>query len=1025
MSDGKRDMRQQNQRIRQWLWTILVVLICCMAGPRAQYFGRNKVQYEDFSYKVLKTDQFNVYFYPSEAEAAEDAARMLERWHTRLVKLFGSPLDKEQPVILYANHADFQQTNVVGGIIPQGVGGVTEGLRNRIVIPLTGVYAENDHVLGHELVHAFHYDIVKKRGRGAAGLQQVPLWFIEGMSEYLSIGRGGPLTAMWMRDAVVHDDVPSIQQMSRQSEYFPYRFGHALWAYIAGTWGDAVIPSLYNAVIDHGWREGFQEALDVSIDSVSDGWREAVIEEFAQDTAGRTLPAETGMRLAGEQGQTNLSPSISPDGERFVYLSNRELFTLDLYLADAESGKVITKLISSNTDEHFDALRFMNSSGAWSPDGRMLAYAVFKKGDNEIAFFDIESQRVQQTTQLEQIDAITSLAWSPDGEQLALAATSGAISNLYLYTIETGDIEQITDDKYAVLQPSWSPDGNTIAFVTDRGPYTDFDSLVFAPMRIGLLDLQTRQIQTLMIADHAKHINPHFSPDGASLFFVSNPDGFSNIYRYEFDERRFSRVTNVVTGVSGLTELSPALSVAAKTGDMLFTVFDKKGYVVHRLPAAQTSGDTLFSLETYTKNTHLPPAAVEGDQIVSEYLHSPASGLAEEQQLALDDYDPSLGLLYIGQLFLGVSADRFGAGIGGGVSMLFSDLMGEHVLGVAAQISGGIEDFGGQLTYQNRQRRLNWGLALGHIPYRTAQTTSSPDTITVDDDTVAVRNVTLEEERIYNDRAFLFTDYPLSSNRRIELGAGYNRISYDTRQTSAIVRGQTVLSESERNVEDPPPLNLFQSSAAYVGDYSFFGFTGPVNGRRYRVEAEPTVGSLTYLSLLFDYRYYQFIQPVTIAFRGFHYGRYLKDAEDDRLSLLYLGYQTLVRGYSIFSFDPARECEEGNCDEFDRLTGSRIAVFNTEVRVPLLGTDQFGLIDFRYVPLTLLAFLDGGVAWTKNDMPNFILTDRSEQRIPVLSTGLGFRVNVLGLLVMQLYYAYPFQRPDRGPHFGFVIAPGY
>ncbi len=995
------------------------------AGARAQYFGRNKVQYEEFSYKVIETDQFEVYFYPEATEAAEDAARMLERWHKRLVKVFGAPLPDGQPVILYANHADFQQTNVIGGIIPQGVGGVTEGLRNRIVIPLTGVYDENDHVLGHELVHAFHYDIMKKRGRGAAAAQQIPLWFIEGMSEYLAIGRVGPLTAMWMRDAIIHDDLPSIGKISSSSQYFPYRYGHALWAYIAGRWGDAIIPSLFNAVLDQGWQAGFKQALGISIDSLSKDWRQATIEELTPDTVSRTMPAKLGRQIAGKQGQTNLAPSISPDGKHFVFISNRELFTLDLYLADAKTGEVISKMVTSNTDEHFDALRFMNSSGAWSPDGSQIAFVVFQKGDNQIAFMDVETQQIGPTTKIDQVDAITGISWSPDGKHLALSATSGAINNLYLYTIESGAVKQLTDDKYAEIQPSWSPDGSMLTFATDRSRHTDFDSLTFAPVTIGLLDMNTREIETISIAEHAKHIDPQFSLDGKSLYCVADPDGFSNIYRYSFEEERFYRITNVATGVSGLTELSPTMSVARNTGEILFTVFNARGYTVHRLSPEEAAGDTGFTAETYVRNTVLPPQSPEGDQIVSDYLYKPLLGLAPEQAFSLRDYDPSLGLLYIGQLFLGVSSDRYGTGIGGGVSMLFSDLLGNHMLGVAAQINGGIEDFGGELVYQNRRNRINWGLALGHIPYQTARTSSSIDSAEVDGDTVDVRKVVLEQERVYNDRAYVMTDYPLSSNRRIEAGVGYNRLSYDTRQTTALVNDNEIIAESSRNLDDPPALNLFQSNLAYVGDYSFFGFTGPVNGRRYRVEVEPTFGSLRYMSFLLDYRYYHFIRPFTFAFRGYHYGRYLRDAEDERLSPLYLGYETLVRGYSVFSFDPARECENGDCAEFDRLIGSRVAVLNTEVRFPLLGTDQFGLINFRYLPTTLVAFLDGGLSWTDTENPSFVLTDRSDDRIPVFSTGLATRFNILGLLVLQIYYAYPFQRPDRGAHFGFVLAPGW
>src|SRR5205085_2735557 len=150
----------------------------------------NKVQYESFDFKVMKTEHFDIYFYPQEETAVRDAARMAERWYHRLSTLFRHDFSARKPLVLYADQTDFQQTNTISGEIGEGTGGVTEALKNRVILPFTGSYAENDHVLGHELVHAFQYDIAGEgRGRaGTEGLSRLPLWLIEGMAEYFSLG---------------------------------------------------------------------------------------------------------------------------------------------------------------------------------------------------------------------------------------------------------------------------------------------------------------------------------------------------------------------------------------------------------------------------------------------------------------------------------------------------------------------------------------------------------------------------------------------------------------------------------------------------------------------------------------------------------------------------------------------------------------------------------------------------------------------------------------------------------------------
>jgi hypothetical protein len=223
---------------------VLAGVAAAPAPAAAQYFGQNKVQYRTFDFRILQTQHFDVYFYPEEATATRDAARMAERWYSRLSRILDHQFDARQPLILYASHPHFQQTATLSGSISEGTGGFTEVFKQRVVLPFAYSYEETDHVLGHELVHAFQYDI-SGLGRAGGGLEaaarryQVPLWFTEGMAEYLSVGPVDPHTSMWVRDAALQGSIPSIEQMTNDPRVFPYRWGQALWAYIGGRWGDA------------------------------------------------------------------------------------------------------------------------------------------------------------------------------------------------------------------------------------------------------------------------------------------------------------------------------------------------------------------------------------------------------------------------------------------------------------------------------------------------------------------------------------------------------------------------------------------------------------------------------------------------------------------------------------------------------------------------------------------------------------------------------------------------------------------
>jgi len=230
----------------------ILAVVAVLAAPAAvsaqgDYFGQNKVQYRDFDFKVLKTEHFDIYYYPEEEAAARIASRMAERWYGRISQLLVHELRGRQPLILYASGPHFRQTNTIQGGIGEGTGGVTEAFKRRIVLPFAGPLEATDHVIGHELIHAFQYDITGTDvNSNTAGALALPLWFIEGMAEYLSIGPVDPHTAMWMRDAARREKLPAIDDLE-DPRYFPYRYGHALWAFIGGKYGDKSVASLLRA----------------------------------------------------------------------------------------------------------------------------------------------------------------------------------------------------------------------------------------------------------------------------------------------------------------------------------------------------------------------------------------------------------------------------------------------------------------------------------------------------------------------------------------------------------------------------------------------------------------------------------------------------------------------------------------------------------------------------------------------------------------------------------------------------------
>src|SRR5437867_12695172 len=167
-------------------------------------------------------------------------------------------------------------------------------------MPFTGIYGDNDHVLGHELVHVFQYNIAEGApGGGLARLNALPLWLIEGMAEYFSLGRNDPLTAMWMRDAVQRNKFPTIKQLTTDPRFFPYRYGQALWAYVGGKWGDRAIVDVYRTALRVGWDAALVRVHGINSDSLSQEWAAANRALYAPPLAMRTHPASVAAQVIG------------------------------------------------------------------------------------------------------------------------------------------------------------------------------------------------------------------------------------------------------------------------------------------------------------------------------------------------------------------------------------------------------------------------------------------------------------------------------------------------------------------------------------------------------------------------------------------------------------------------------------------------------------------------------------------------------------------------------------------------------
>ena len=1090
------------RQLRQ-LALILAAAVAAPAGAQ-QYFGQNQVQFDKFRWKVIETPHFTIHFYPEERDGIMDAARMAERSYARLSRMLKHEFREKKPLILYRSRGDFGQNNVLGDL-GEGVGGVTEALRHRILLPFTGDYKSFEHVLAHELVHAFQYDIFA-RGRAGNGLQTLaqvnpPLWFAEGMAEYLSLGPNHILTQSWVRDAALNGSLPTIEQMTERPDlYFPYRYGEALWEYIGGRWGDDVIGEIMNSAPNVGIDRAFKRELGLSLEELSEEWRDAMqVKHLPQvanlDRARKFSEPLLSQRKSGGFSELFIAPALSPDGKLITFISQGsflrgEVFP-DLWLGDAETGKRIKRLVQTTTSPDFEELRLLYSQSAFSPDGKLLAFSAQREGRDILYVMDVERRKTIKRFDVG-LEWVTSPSWSPDGKQIVVSGSSSGLTDLYVIDYESSALRRLTNDKNGDLQPAWSPDGQQIAFTTERGEQTDLDMLRLGQWRVATYDFRTGNIEVLP-GQGGHNLNPQWAPDGKSIAYISDRTGIANLFLADLTNKEHYQLTNVIGSVSGITEYSPAITWARQADKLAFTYFEDGDYTVWMtgnprrlkgepfrprpavvaeaqtpnasvpqtiaaLRAAEqqrrenmrtaidvaagrdtsaTAGSDPRRASVYRASTGIRPSAdIPGVNERSGTSPVSVAQLLDSVNLALPDtttfveYDYKVGYRpeSIYRPSIGYAQDNYGRGLYGGAGVVLADLLGNNQMVLAGQVNGRLSEAFLLGAYTSLGNRLQYTLGIAQSPYFFVQDYN----VLPYGDGSAYFLEQYQVARYIVREAFAIGMRPSNRFNRIEVGVSANNVARSIALYSRAIDGFTGYGTQwvVDSIISFPGLNYVAPYAAYVSDNSLFGYTGPIAGRRYRVQVQPVLGGLRWTEVSADYRRYVplLFNFLTLAWRT---QTSIKMGPDEMVFPNYLGRADYVRGYDREQY-AAQFCggifsDQTACNVTE-LLGSRFLLGNVELRFPLVRRFDLGVIPISLPPVDGLFFFDAGVAWEKGQSISLSRPadyDQDLQRYLLRSYGAGIRMNLFGYALLRADYAIPMDRGTRRGYWVLTLGPSF
>ncbi|TET94197.1 MAG: hypothetical protein E3J26_04930, partial [Candidatus Zixiibacteriota bacterium] len=569
---------------------LLLTLACAFSEAQETYFGKNKVRYKDFDWSYIQTRHFDVHFYEDAYPTAKFAAAVLESAYVEINRELNYLIQRRVPIFVYNSHNDFQQTNIISSLIPEGVGGFTEAFKNRIVIPFSGSYEDFRHVLHHELTHAVTFDLLYGNALSSLISRQrlfiLPLWFAEGYAEYSSRHGWDYFSDMYVRDATINNYLAPPWSLGG---FLAYKQGQAMVKFIAEKYGEEKLGAILRKGKVHlTMNKALKEAIGIDEKKLWEEFSKEMKRRYWPEIAVRKEVAEVAQQLthSREDGSYfNEKPEFSPDGGRLAIFTDKSDYT-EIVLISADDGKVIDRLVKGERSADLESLHWYVSGISFSPDGRSLVFVAKSGGKDAILFYDLSRKKVYKKKKLDFYN-ILSPSWSPDGKKIALSALKGHKRDLFIYFIESDSIEQLTDDRYDDSDPSWLPNSNQLVFVSDRphpenpifdpgenayvgkGAYMPGD-LEYGYYNLFRIDLLDPKVTPLNVGPGA-NTSPAVSPDGEKVAFISNRNGIDNIYIGYLDSVVYYAVTDILTSVGWVSWSPDGQKIA-------FSAFNKGGF---------------------------------------------------------------------------------------------------------------------------------------------------------------------------------------------------------------------------------------------------------------------------------------------------------------------------------------------------------------------------------------------------------------------------------------------------------------
>ncbi|HEX3075179.1 MAG TPA: hypothetical protein VHP30_16305, partial [Ignavibacteriales bacterium] len=386
---------------------LLLFFLTAFSDLYSQYyfFGRNKVQYQDFDWKVIKTEHFDIYYYSEFEEMAEIGANYAEEAYDELKVKFSNVVLNRIPLIFYNTHIHFQQTNTTPGFIPEGVGGFFEFLKGRVVIPYLGAIADFRHVIRHELVHVFTMNKIYRVNTDHRVTQNryPPLWFIEGLAEHWST-EWDTQAEMVMRDAILNNNFFGLENIwAISGSFLMYKEGQNFLGFVEEKYGDEkILLMLENIWQFESFEKNIEYTLGKTLQEIDNEWLYYLKQKYYPLMKDRAPAENASTKITF--GGFNFSPSYYKEKAKgkekdYIYFVGNingysSIYKLELQKKlDREDPPLPEIVIQGEREEAFETFHLLESALSVSAKGD-LAFVSKSGPTDKIYVYNIGKDKI-------------------------------------------------------------------------------------------------------------------------------------------------------------------------------------------------------------------------------------------------------------------------------------------------------------------------------------------------------------------------------------------------------------------------------------------------------------------------------------------------------------------------------------------------------------------------------------------------------------------------------------------------------